>query len=218
MMQRSLWGAVYALAILWICNGRPWSPYLLGLPLLGVAWEFWRMRSLNITQRGIGLSYTLLAAWSTYHLMSTLEDSAGFILFSIFVLIWISDSMAYVGGRLLGRTPLAPTLSPKKTWEGAIVGGLFTLLLGSAYLVQLVGPTSRFTEFATWPRYAWLLPAVIAIVAPFGDLVGSKFKRMAQIKDSGVFLPGHGGFLDRFDSFLLSVILVALLQSYILVA
>ena len=218
MMQRSLWGAVYALAIFWICNGRPWSPYLLGLPILGVAWEFLQMRTLTMAQRGIGLAYTLLAGWGTYHLIATWEELSGFILFSIFILIWLSDSMAYVGGRLLGRTPLAPTLSPKKTWEGAISGGLFTLLLGSAYLVKMDGPISRFSEWSTWPRYAWLLPLVIAIAAPIGDLVGSKFKRMADIKDSGIFLPGHGGFLDRFDSFLLSVILVALLQSYILVA
>ena len=64
-MQRSLWGAVYALAIFWICNGRPWSPYLLGLPLLGVAWEFLQMRTLTMAQRGIGLAYTLLAGWGT---------------------------------------------------------------------------------------------------------------------------------------------------------
>lgn len=218
MMQRSLWGGVYALAIFWVCNGRPWSPYLLALPLLGVAWEFLQMERLSAPQKLAGVSYTLLAGWSTYSLISTWGDSVGFILFSIFLLIWISDSMAYVGGRLLGRTPFAPTLSPKKTWEGAISGGLFTLLLGAAYLVQIDGPISSFTELATWPRYAWLLPLVIALTAPMGDLVGSKFKRLADIKDSGIFLPGHGGFLDRFDSFLLSVIVVALLQSLILVA
>jgi CDP-diglyceride synthetase len=218
MMQRSLWGAVYALAIFWICNGRPWSPYLLTLPLLGVAWEFLQMDRLSAPQKLAGISYTLLAGWSTYSLLSTWGETSGFILFSIFLLIWISDSMAYVGGRLMGRTPLAPSLSPKKTWEGAISGGLFTLLLGAAYLVQMDGPISSFTEPATWPRYAWLLPLVITLTAPLGDLVGSKFKRLADIKDSGVFLPGHGGFLDRFDSFLLSVIVVALLQSLILVA
>lgn len=218
MMQRSLWGAVYALAIFWICNGRPWSPYLLALPLLGVAWEFLQMDRLSAPQKLAGISYTLLAGWSTYSLLSTWGETSGFILFSIFLLIWISDSMAYVGGRLMGRTPLAPSLSPKKTWEGAISGGLFTLLLGAAYLVQMDGPISSFTEPATWPRYAWLLPLVITLTAPLGDLVGSKFKRLADIKDSGVFLPGHGGFLDRFDSFLLSVIVVALLQSLILVA
>ncbi len=80
------------------------------------------------------------------------------------------------------------------------------------------GPISSFTQPETWPRYAWLLPVVITFTAPVGDLIGSKFKRLADVKDSGIFLPGHGGFLDRFDSFLLSVIVVALLQSFILVA
>ena len=217
-MQRSLWGAVYALAIFWICNGRPWSPYLLGLPLLGVAWEFLHMNKLTIQQRGLGLSYTLLAGWSTYRIITTWTDTSGFILFSAFLLIWLSDSMAYVGGRLMGRTPLAPSLSPKKTWEGAISGAIFTLLLGSAYLVQMDGPISSFLKPGTWPNYAWLMPLVVMVTAPVGDLVGSKFKRLAEIKDSGVFLPGHGGFLDRFDSYLLTIIVVALFQSYILIA
>jgi CDP-diglyceride synthetase len=218
MMQRSLWGAVYALAIFWICNGRPWSPFLLALPLLGVAWEILQMERLQAAQKLAGIGYAGLAGWSTWSLIDTWGETAGFILFSIFLLIWISDSMAYIGGRLLGRTPFAPTLSPKKTWEGAISGGLFTLLLGAAYLVKMDGPISSFTQPETWPRYAWLLPLVITLTAPVGDLIGSKFKRLAEVKDSGVFLPGHGGFLDRFDSFLLSVIVVALLQSMILVA
>jgi len=118
MMQRSLWGAVYALAIFWICNGRPWSPYILSLPLLGVAWEFIQMSKLSVQQRGLGLAYTFLAGWSTYQIIDTWEDTSGFILFSAFLLIWLSDSMAYVGGRLVGRTPLAPLLSPKKRGKG----------------------------------------------------------------------------------------------------
>ncbi|MDA8787459.1 phosphatidate cytidylyltransferase [Schleiferiaceae bacterium] len=218
MMQRSLWGAVYALAIFWICNGRPWSPYILSLPLLGVAWEFIQMSKLSVQQRGLGLAYTFLAGWSTYQIIDTWEDTSGFILFSAFLLIWLSDSMAYVGGRLVGRTPLAPLLSPKKTWEGAISGAVFTLLIGSAYLVQMDGPISSYLEPSTWPRYAWLFPLVVVFTAPVGDLLGSKFKRLADVKDSGVFLPGHGGFLDRFDSFLLTIIVLALFQSYILIA
>ncbi|KRO58169.1 MAG: hypothetical protein ABR98_05720 [Cryomorphaceae bacterium BACL7 MAG-120910-bin2] len=218
MMQRSLWGALYALAIFWICNAEPWSPFLLGLPLLGVAYEFLLMERLTPAQRGMGILYASLAGWSTYHIITTWTDTAGFILFSAFLLIWVSDSMAYVGGNLLGRTPLAPTLSPKKTWEGAIVGGLFTLILGTAYLVQMDGPISSFSDPATWPRYAWALPLMIAFSAPIGDLVGSSFKRMAEVKDSGVFLPGHGGFLDRFDSYLLSIIILSFLQSLILIA
>ncbi|MEK9830901.1 MAG: hypothetical protein VW420_08755 [Schleiferiaceae bacterium] len=71
MMQRSLWGAVYALAIFWICNGRPWSPFLLALPLLGVAWEILQMERLQAAQKLAGIGYAGLAGWSTWSLIDT---------------------------------------------------------------------------------------------------------------------------------------------------
>lgn len=218
MIERTLWGAVYALAIFWICTGELWSPYLLVLPLTAILWEFHQMDSLKMPIKLAGFGYTLLAGGATFHLIQLFGANVSFILFSIFILIWISDSMAYIGGRLLGRTPLAPKLSPKKTWEGAIIGALATWGIGLWILLAFHGPTTQLSEPDSWPRYAWLLPAVIAFTAPIGDLIGSKFKRLAQVKDSGYFLPGHGGFLDRFDSFLLSVLVVTLFQSEIFVA
>ena len=109
--------------------------------------------------------------------------------------------MAYVGGRLFGRTPMAPVLSPKKTWEGLVTGAVFTTGIGYLML-RLVLETSMTLSI--------LLPVTVAIAAPIGDLIGSYFKRQSGVKDSGVFLPGHGGFLDRLDSFLLSSIVLVL--------
>ena len=198
MMQRSLWGLVYALVVAFLCVGLPWTPALLFLLLLGVAVELIRMHNLNPRQRSAGLLYTFASALATGWLWGV---GGGQSILAVFILIWLSDSMAYVGGRLFGRTPMAPVLSPKKTWEGLITGILFTV--GTAYgLFHLALDVSL--------KLTVLLAVVVAATAPIGDLIGSYFKRQSGVKDSGVFLPGHGGFLDRLDSYLLSSITLVL--------
>ena len=198
MMQRSLWGLVYALVVAFLCVGLPWTPALLFLLLLGVAVELIRMPNLNPRQRSAGLLYTFASALATGWLWGV---GGGQSILAVFILIWLSDSMAYVGGRLFGRTPMAPVLSPKKTWEGLITGILFTV--GTAYgLFHLALDVSL--------KLTVVLAVVVAATAPIGDLIGSYFKRQSGVKDSGVFLPGHGGFLDRLDSYLLSSITLVL--------
>lgn len=114
----------------------------------------------------------------------------------ILFLIWSSDSGAYVVGSLIGRTRLFERISPKKSWEGTIGGGLFSLLV--AYILS-----RYFLEIRT---DQWLTLAVIVIVAGIlGDLIESMLKRSLQIKDSGSILPGHGGILDRFDALIFAV-------------
>ena len=216
MMIRVFWGAVYALAIFWICNAETWSPLILILPFIGICLEFIRMKKLKTIEKLTGISYVILAGCSVWSISESSNNNNTSIIFIIFVLIWISDSMAYMGGRFLGKTPLAIKLSPKKTWEGAIIGFLFTFFLGLLGLVE-IDPFSEFRSIKSWQRISWALPLTIGILAPIGDLIGSKFKRSAKVKDSGIFLPGHGGFLDRFDSFLFSVIVIAVFQSYILI-
>ena len=198
MMQRSLWGLVYALVVAFLCIGLPWTPALLFLLLLGVAVELIRMPNLNPRQRSAGLLYTFASALATGWLWGV---GGGQSILAVFILIWLSDSMAYVGGRLFGRTPMAPVLSPKKTWEGLITGILFTV--GTAYgLFHLALDVSL--------KLTVVLAVVVAATAPIADLIGSYFKRQSGVKDSGVFLPGHGGFLDRLDSYLLSSITLVL--------
>ena len=198
MMQRSLWGLVYALVVAFLCIGLPWTPALLFLLLLGVAVELIRMPNLNPRQRSAGLLYTFASALATGWLWGV---GGGQSILAVFILIWLSDSMAYMGGRLFGRTPMAPVLSPKKTWEGLITGILFTV--GTAYgLFHLALDVSL--------KLTVVLAVVVAATAPIGDLIGSYFKRQSGVKDSGVFLPGHGGFLDRLDSYLLSSITLVL--------
>ena len=114
----------------------------------------------------------------------------------IIISIWINDTMAYIVGSLIGKTPLSK-ISPKKTWEGT-VGGIIL----SVTVVVLI---SNFV-FDSWPIavFVMFLAAIASIFGTFGDLLESKLKRIADVKDSGNFMPGHGGFLDRFDSLLLA--------------
>lgn len=115
------------------------------------------------------------------------------IVFGLLLLTWASDTGAYFAGSLLGKTPLFPRISPKKTWEGSIGGVILTLVVG--YLLSLV--------FKDLPLIDWLVvAAIVAIFGPIGDLVESMLKRSLKVKDSGSLLPGHGGFLDRFDAFI----------------
>jgi phosphatidate cytidylyltransferase len=114
--------------------------------------------------------------------------------------IWINDTMAYIVGSIIGRTPLS-AISPKKTWEGTI-GGII-LAVG---VMGLIG--YWLNNESAWALFApgiWMAVAAIAsVTGTFGDLLESKLKRMAGIKDSGHIMPGHGGFLDRFDSLLVA--------------
>jgi len=109
--------------------------------------------------------------------------------------IWINDTMAYIVGSFIGKTPLSK-VSPKKTWEGTIGGIILSVI--AAWL------TGQYLfESAGW-FWGWIA-ALTAIAGTAGDLLESKLKRLAGVKDSGNILPGHGGFLDRFDSLLLAV-------------
>ena len=114
--------------------------------------------------------------------------------------IWINDTMAYIVGSLIGRTPFS-SISPKKTWEGTI-GGVILAVGVMGLLAYLLRDKPAVLLF---PAPVWMVVAAIAsVMGTFGDLLESKLKRMAGIKDSGHILPGHGGFLDRFDSLLIA--------------
>ncbi len=106
--------------------------------------------------------------------------------------IWINDTMAYIVGSLIGKTPFSK-ISPKKTWEGTIGGAILC--------VAVIGAIAYFSILLP-VKDAVIIAALCAIFGTMGDLFESKLKRMANVKDSGTIMPGHGGFLDRFDSLL----------------
>ena len=116
--------------------------------------------------------------------------------------IWVNDTMAYLVGSFIGKTPLTK-ISPKKTWEGTL-GGIILCIIAIGFLLPLL--LDKQLQLSTIPASAWfIIPAICAIFGTLGDLFESKLKRMAGVKDSGSFMPGHGGFLDRFDSLLVAV-------------
>ncbi|MBR0375521.1 MAG: phosphatidate cytidylyltransferase [Firmicutes bacterium] len=113
----------------------------------------------------------------------------------LLTVIWSTDTAAYEIGRRWGKHKLAPAISPNKTWEGAVAGLIAGSILGMI--------AALITTDAGWFA-AWIVSLFISGVGQIGDLVESKVKRLAGVKDSGNLLPGHGGILDRFDSLLLS--------------
>ena len=118
------------------------------------------------------------------------------MLLSLFVFLWVNDTGAYLVGITLGKHKLFKRISPHKSWEGFIGGLIFTV--ASAFIFAHFEPSTKL--------YHWIgLSLAVAIFGVWGDLIESLIKRTLEVKDSGGSLPGHGGYLDRFDSFLLAV-------------
>jgi phosphatidate cytidylyltransferase len=150
---------------------------------------------------GISLAGMLYIGWLGAYLYSVrmLPEGQWWLLI-VLPSVWLADSGAYVVGTRLGRTLLSPRLSPHKTWEGYL-GGIAFATLGSAGLAALYGLWAGPATAVT-PLRAALLGLVIAAASLLGDLGESMIKRLSGAKDSGNFLPGHGGAFDRIDSWL----------------
>jgi len=116
-----------------------------------------------------------------------------------FLISWMTDTGAYFAGRLFGKHKLAPTISPKKTVEGAIGGFVFCMLVVSGLAYLLTGPLNILSFDVNWV-YLLIITAAGSVISMIGDLSFSVIKRAFDIKDFGNIMPGHGGVLDRFDS------------------
>ncbi|WP_299227631.1 phosphatidate cytidylyltransferase [uncultured Psychroserpens sp.] len=113
------------------------------------------------------------------------------LLLGTFILVWVNDTFAYLVGKNFGKQKLFPRISPKKTVEG-FLGGLFFSCIASYFI-------ANFTETLSFTNWL-ILSIIVSVFGTLGDLIESKFKRQANVKDSGVIMPGHGGLLDRLDS------------------
>ncbi len=121
----------------------------------------------------------------------------------IFIFLWSNDTGAYCFGSLLGKHKLFPRISPAKSWEGSIGGGIFVIIIAGliGYFTELNGVNDLKMNIPQWMG----LGLTVVVFGTWGDLVESLLKRTFKIKDSGSILPGHGGMLDRFDSSLLAI-------------
>ncbi len=195
-------GAGFLLLIIGIFLTNPVHIHAFGMGLLGLLY----------ISLSWGLMMDLTGFIDSFFYGSDIVFSAGslkifFVIIPIVIIatIWINDTMAYIVGSLIGKTPLSK-ISPKKTWEGTI-GGIILAIAVVGLLAKFFIPLQYHLpgfvlEIA---NYHWFIIAAIAAIAgTFGDLLESKLKRMAGVKDSGQIMPGHGGFLDRFDSLLLA--------------
>lgn len=205
----ALGGAYLFLALMSFCTqqsvgARVFLPYL-GLLLYMMITELY-LKKKNptgnwaysmLSQLYVALPFALLNVLAFQNSLETGSVTYNPILpLSIFVFIWLSDTGAYCVGSLIGRHRLFERISPKKSWEGSIGGGIFSIAssLGFAHF------------FPFMPGWQWVgLAIVVVIFGTWGDLTESLMKRQLGIKDSGNILPGHGGMLDRFDSALMAI-------------
>ena len=174
-------------------TGRPVWPLLLWVPaflLAGLALMHERAWQTALQAVG-GLCYISLPL----ALLLCLRLQDAMLPLALIILIWVNDTMAYIVGSLTGKTPFSP-ISPKKTWEGTAGGALLTMAVAAAW---------GWLSEGQYALIHWVMLALCAAVAgTVGDLLESRLKRMAGVKDSGNIMPGHGGALDRFDSLLLA--------------
>lgn len=154
----------------------------------------------NIAYSAVGLVYISLSCGLMIDLLlfpSIPFRSTPFMPLVVIACMWINDTMAYIVGSIAGKTPLS-SISPKKTWEGTIGGIVLCITIVTIACSYI--PILKQVHFIHW----LMISTLAAIAGSFGDLLESKLKRMASVKDSGSIMPGHGGFLDRFDSLLVA--------------
>jgi phosphatidate cytidylyltransferase len=139
-----------------------------------------------------------------YEVRMIMPDSSGlWLTFALILMIWGNDMFAYFGGRSFGKRPLAPKISPNKTWEG-FWSGFAGALTGMLIVYFIADP------FPVSLTLAMPMVVLVSIFGPAGDLLESRLKRMAGVKDSSHILPGHGGFFDRFDALILTAPIIYL--------
>ena len=204
--------AAYLFVAVWAFNtnimgAEVFIPYLISILYLLVS-EIYFDRPDNIQNWGMTFMAQLyialpFASLNTLCFISTPAGVTYYFWYALFIFLWASDTGAYLFGSWLGKHHLFPRISPKKSWEGSIGGGITAIAASQviAYFIPFAETLTPLTSHLLWAGLALLT----VIVGTWGDLVESFLKRRLGIKDSGNILPGHGGMLDRFDSSLLAI-------------
>ncbi len=192
-LKRALSGAVYV-AVMWI--GTSYSKLsftaLFAAITIISTYEMWKLH------KG---KNALLSYFYVWALMLALLLKQELILF-LFILTWTFDTFAYLVGVRFGKNKIMPSISPKKSWEGFAGGFIFTII--AAYL------SHSYFGFSTL-RDPLIISMILPFTATLGDFIESAYKRKAGVKDSGNFIPGHGGILDRMDAFMITIPVIYIL-------
>lgn len=168
-------------------------PVICSLPVLIILIAVLSKKTaLNEVMQALGSMFYIVLPMGLFVM---LRNQSIVIPLALVLMIWMNDTMAYIVGSFIGKTPFSK-ISPKKTWEGTIGGALLTII-GAA----IWGYYSPYYRMVDWMA----LSLCASIAGTAGDLLESKLKRLADVKDSGTMMPGHGGALDRFDSLLVAV-------------
>jgi phosphatidate cytidylyltransferase len=197
---------IYSLSFFIEKDSLPAKYYILIFPLISCVYliklykKFERKPFTNIAFTFLGIFYVALP----FALLNVVVyDDSGYnyeVIFGSLFILWASDTGAYFAGTLFGKRKLFERISPKKSWEGLLGGAILALIF--------VFGLSRFLHSLTVEQW-FTVGLIIIIGGTFGDLIESLLKRSIEIKDSGDALPGHGGFLDRFDGLLISAPFIA---------
>lgn len=201
LLLRTLTGAgLIVLALMAAIVGGNYFAIFVAAVAAGMYYEWSRIvRGWGAGWKLLGFFYALLPALALLLIRDLADDGLALLLW-VFITTWSVDIGGYAVGRSIGRRKLAPSISPGKTWEG-FLGGVATAAITSAVWVT----------YAELPRFLLLLAPIFAATAQGGDLFESWMKRKAGVKDSGTWLPGHGGLLDRLDGLVPVAMLTALL-------
>ena len=199
-LKRALSGAVYV-AIMWLGTSYSEATFSLLFAVLGIVsiYEMWKLRKGKT--KVLAFLYVLIPFFIiqlfgiTDHDYPNSPFDPSHILF-MFVLTWTFDTFAYLFGVRFGKTKIMPSVSPKKSWEGFVGGFIFTII--SAYLTVSYLPSIEL-------NHAIVISLFLPFTATLGDFIESHYKRQAGVKDSGDFIPGHGGMLDRMDAFMITI-------------
>jgi len=214
LTKRSLSGIIYV-AIMWIGTSYSLLSFSILFFTIGIfsLYEMYKLRKGK--SKLIAFLYVIIPFFLIHLFVMTDHDFADkkfnpSIILLMFVLTWTFDTFAYIMGVKFGKTKIFPSISPKKSWEGFLGGLLFCVIAGFI---------SQYYFKSHFENISYLKVIIISFVLPFtatlGDFIESYYKRQAGVKDSGSFIPGHGGILDRMDAFMITIPVIYTLINFI---
>ena len=199
--SRFIYGSLY-MAIMWFCTWYSVTSFKLLFFLIAIV-SIYEMRKIRKGKTKIlAFAYIIIP----FFIIQLMSNQTTLILLA-FILTWTFDTFAYLFGIKFGKRKIMPSVSPKKSWEGFTGGFISTIL--AAYIASQYFFSINLTSILS---IAFLLP----FTATLGDFIESYYKRQAEIKDSGKLIPGHGGILDRMDSFMITIPVLYLYSKIIL--